>query len=132
MQDKESTNIVISGTYLGKSVTCIGDSAFADCKYLETITMSNSIISIGDSAFANCISLTEIVIPSSVTSIGIRAFKNCSNLMYITFEDTNNWWCTTTEYAPTALGVTITDSTVPGTALTETLCNYYLYKGYYE
>ena len=128
VQDKESTNIVIPGTYLGKSVTCIGDSAFANCKYLETITISNSIISIGDSAFANCISLVEIVIPSSVTYIGVRAFKNCSNLRYATFKDTNDWFVTTTEDSPEGYSLTFSYETVYGTALTNDYVDYYWYK----
>ena len=39
--------------------------------------------SIGNSAFANCTSLSSITIPKGVTSIGAFAFANCSALSTI-------------------------------------------------
>ncbi len=56
------------------SVTSIGDSAFAWCTSLTSITIPDSVTSIDDSAFAWCISLTSVTIPDSVTSIGSDAF----------------------------------------------------------
>ncbi len=66
------------------SVTSIGDWAFSDCSSLTTITIPNSVTSIGSCAFYDCSSLTTITIPNSVTSIGEAAFVDCSSLTSIT------------------------------------------------
>jgi hypothetical protein len=42
------------------SVTTIGESAFAHCKYLTSITIPNSVTSIGKKAFGGCWSLNSI------------------------------------------------------------------------
>ena len=49
-------------TYQGKtySVTSIGDYAFAGCKSLKSLTISNSVTSFGDWAFKDCESLTSV------------------------------------------------------------------------
>ena len=65
------------------NITSIGDSAFADCKSLQSIDIPNSVTSIGERAFADCKSLQSIDIPNSVTSIGERAFNGCSALQKI-------------------------------------------------
>ena len=65
------------------NITSIGDSAFADCKSLQSIDIPNSATSIGERAFADCKSLQSIDIPNSVTSIGERAFNGCSALQKI-------------------------------------------------
>ena len=111
---------LISNTYkngkgiilFNRDVTTIGNSAFAECYNLATITIPKSITSIGDSAFQNCSSLaefkgkfasadgrclivdgelkffapaglTEYTIPDGVTSIGEDAFRWCESLASI-------------------------------------------------
>ena len=111
---------LISNTYkngkgiilFNRDVTTIGNSAFAECYNLATITIPKSVTSIGDSAFQNCSSLaefkgkfasadgrclivdgelkffapaglTEYTIPDGVTSIGEDAFNHCSSLTSI-------------------------------------------------
>lgn len=61
------------------TVTSIGNSAFADCYALTSVTIPNSVTSIGDKAFYRC-GLTSVTIPYSVTSIGEWAFWKCSSL----------------------------------------------------
>ncbi len=58
------------------SVTTIGESTFAYCDGLTSVTIPNSVTSIGKEAFSNC-GLTSITIPNSVTTIGNRAFYDC-------------------------------------------------------
>lgn len=73
-----SGNILIpkSVVYNGNtySVTSIGESAFANCKDLTSVTIPNSVTSINYHAFYNCSSLPSIDIPQSVTIIGNEAF----------------------------------------------------------
>lgn len=65
------------------TVTRIGDSAFAWCENLKSVTIPSSVTSIGVYAFGWCVSLTSIKIPNSVKSIGDYAFGACSNLTHI-------------------------------------------------
>ena len=68
-------------------LTEIPDSAFYDCRNLESVTIPDSVVSIGDSAFYNCNSLTSVTIPDGVTSIGDSAFSGCSSLTSVTIPD---------------------------------------------
>ena len=84
--DKEASGALkIPATIEGKTVTCIGDKAFAFCTSLTSITIPDSVTSIGASAFRSCTALTSITIGNRVTSIGKRAFSGCSSLTTITF-----------------------------------------------
>jgi hypothetical protein len=71
------------------SVTSIGDSAFEECYYLSSITLSNNLTIIDEAAFMDCGSLTDIVIPSGVTSIGSYAFESSYSLSSITCDCKN-------------------------------------------
>ena len=77
-RDYYSGNVVIpeSVVYEGNtySVTSIGESAFANCKDLTSVSIPNSVTSINYRAFYNCSSLPSIDIPQSVTIIGNEAF----------------------------------------------------------
>ena len=62
------------------SVTSIGDSAFAYCSELTSVTIPDSVTSIGEDAFEYCSGLTSVTINNSVTYIGRCAFWYCSGL----------------------------------------------------
>ena len=66
------------------NVTAIGNTAFASCSQLTSITLPNSITSIGDNAFIDCYELDSVVIPNSVKAIGEKAFFGCSGLIDLT------------------------------------------------
>ncbi len=55
-------------------VTGIGDSAFAFCTKLSSVTIPDSVTDIGTLAFSNCTGLDSITLPDSVTGIGEFAF----------------------------------------------------------
>ena len=69
------------------SVTSIGDRAFYYCKSLQSVSFPDSVTSIGNDAFSCCSSLQSVTIPDSVTSIGTCAFSNCSSLQSVTIPD---------------------------------------------
>lgn len=73
-------DVVIPAAYNGKPVSGIGDSAFAGCSHLTSVTIPDSVTSIGEYAFRICDRLTSITIPNSVTSIGSFAFSGCYKL----------------------------------------------------
>ena len=74
-------SLSMEGEYvIPKSVTSIGDAAFAYCGGLTSVEIPNSVTSISESAFADCGGLTSVIIPNTVTSIGKNAFSGCSGL----------------------------------------------------
>ena len=84
-----SGNIVIpesvkmaNNTY---TVIGIGERAFAQCKNLTSVTISNTVTDIGEMAFEGC-NLSSIAIPKSVMIIGWDAFNGCRDLTSITID----------------------------------------------
>lgn len=65
-------------TSIESSITNIGNSAFAICSSLTSVSFPN-VINIGNYAFQNCTPLKNIYIPNA-TSIGSSAFYKCTNL----------------------------------------------------
>jgi BspA type Leucine rich repeat region (6 copies) len=71
--------VTIPSVINGLPVTSIGESAFANCTSLTSISIPASVISIGEEAFFYS-GLTSATIPDSVTSIGYAAFGYCTSL----------------------------------------------------
>jgi hypothetical protein len=69
---------------MGNSVTKIGNSAFAYCDSLTSVTIPDSVTEIGRNAFYSCIYLQSVTIGNSVTKIGDDAFYSCKNLTSVT------------------------------------------------
>ncbi|MBO7253933.1 MAG: leucine-rich repeat protein, partial [Clostridia bacterium] len=68
-------------------ITSIGDYAFSDSSYLESVYISDTVTRIGYGAFEFCCSLLEINIPNSVLTIDSIAFRICSSLKSINIPD---------------------------------------------
>lgn len=75
---RSDTNVIIPKAIGGVNVNKIGNTVFAGCNLLKSITFPNSVIGIGDTAFTNCSNLTNIEIPDSVESFGSAAFMGCA------------------------------------------------------
>lgn len=59
-----------------KTVTTIGNGAFAQCFSLKEVLLPPNLTEIGNYLFAES-NLTEIIIPNKVKRIGASAFSNC-------------------------------------------------------
>ena len=68
----------------GCPVTAVGESAFAGCYDLVSVTLSEGITDIGDSAFFNCTALTSVTLPESLVRVNADAFCGCTALEAIT------------------------------------------------
>ena len=77
----------IKKVVIEKGVTTIGNKAFDDCMYLNSVSIPNSVVEIGEDAFNSCTELENITIPDSVVKIGKRAFSSCDGLVSIKLPD---------------------------------------------
>ena len=75
---KDGEVIVHEGT------VSIGQSAFAECHRITSVSMPSSVVSIGDRAFYVCVSMESADIPSGVKEIGEMAFYGCMSLQTVT------------------------------------------------
>ncbi len=78
--------LIIPATINGRTVTAIGETAFADDYGLTGITIPNTVTTIEEDAFSNS-GLTNATIPYGVTNIGDGAFEDCYNLTNATIPE---------------------------------------------
>ena len=76
--------IYLNSVVLHDGITSIGTGAFYNCTSLRSITLNEGLVEIGSSAFNNCSSLAAIDLPNTLESIGSNAFYNCVSLEGIT------------------------------------------------
>lgn len=60
------------------TVTAIGNSAFADCEGIESVTLPSTVTSVGNYAFSACLNLHSVTLPATLSEIGIGAFSGTS------------------------------------------------------
>lgn len=82
--------LVIPRELAGKSVTRIGNHAFAGMEGITEVVFPDGLKNIGGEAFAGCTSLQRVVVPDSVSDMGDRAFAGCISLKEIVL-GTNLW-----------------------------------------
>ena len=85
--DGNEYEVTIPDTLGGYPVTRIGDLAFKDCAWVNSITNSPNVTSMGEEVFSGCIGLTNIVLGNNLTNIGYSAFFYCLGLTKITIPD---------------------------------------------
>lgn len=77
----KSPTVKLPGDFYGHLVKYIGDSAFAGCTTIESVSFDNCLIQqIGSSAFAGCSALKAIILPENLTEICYGAFEDCAEL----------------------------------------------------
>ncbi len=64
----------------GSSCSSIGESAFANCSSLISVSFSNNLQSIGQKTFQFCRSLSSVVLPNNLTTLEKYVFYTCSSL----------------------------------------------------
>ena len=69
---------------LPKTLTRIGDAAFAECG-LTSVKLPEGVISLGANTFIESHDLKKVILPSSLTWIGRYAFSECTSLESIVF-----------------------------------------------
>lgn len=77
-------------------VTSIHGGIFNYNSDLTSVVIPDSVTSIDNNAFQRCDNLTSVTIPESVFYVDGYAFLDCDNLASVTFEDTKNWYYTST------------------------------------
>lgn len=71
----------------GKTVSAIGESAFAGCLTIQTLTVPEGITEIGDYAFECCEYLTQATLPASLRTLGKGAFSGNVMLETVTIPE---------------------------------------------
>lgn len=82
----------ISTLQLGDNLKVLDSKCFANCKSLQTVSLSESTDSIV-SAFYGCINLKEVTFRSSYCFIDWNTFNDCKSLSTINIPSINEW-CT--------------------------------------
>ncbi len=67
------------------TVSKIGNNVFANCEFLERITISPNIKVLSCGAFLNCKKLNNVYIPNGVKIVRNNCFKGCSSLNEVWF-----------------------------------------------
>ena len=84
-------NRAVDSFTIPKEVTEIGANTFSGITSLKNVTFEEGGVNklvIGESAFYNCKGIETIVLPERTTVVGAYAFYGCSNLMSVEFPST--------------------------------------------
>ncbi len=80
----DGSEIRLSATIQGHSVTAVGKRAFYQMERLYRATIPEGVTEIEESAFEGCPSLTSVQMPESLLKIGRDVFKDCPSLSGVT------------------------------------------------
>ncbi|MBQ9116410.1 MAG: leucine-rich repeat domain-containing protein [Clostridia bacterium] len=82
----QSSPTVIKAVVFEEGSVCssIGEYAFGELEYLESVNIPDSVTRIGTGAFIGCKGLSEVKLPSGVTIIEADTFSGCQGLKKVT------------------------------------------------
>lgn len=83
--DETVTEVTTPTEHNGKPVVEIRSDAFINASTLQRVTVSEGVQRIGETAFAGCIRLISISLPASLEAIGSGAFYKCEALREVEF-----------------------------------------------
>ena len=78
-----AVRVVIPSELDGQTVVAVGNGAFQDCRFLQSVSLPDSVTTIGVDAFRECDSLSEVTFGAGVSSVGDMAFVGCNSLRRI-------------------------------------------------
>lgn len=81
------TSPTIPEEHNGQKVVSIGQKAFANHSYLQSITIPDTVLTIEKEAFSGCSSLETVTLSNSLQKIGVGAFQDCA-FSFISLPDT--------------------------------------------
>ena len=85
--NKYSGDVIIPEVieYMGTTYTVnsIGESAFAQCIELTSISIPQNVTSIGSLVFSGCVKLKEIILPDGIKKLQRGLFNGCSSLVTV-------------------------------------------------
>ena len=70
----------LNSVNFGEGLLSIGSYAFYNCPNIETVSLPESLTTINSGAFKECSKLTSIDIPNKVTKLNDNTFANCTSL----------------------------------------------------
>ena len=70
----------LNSVNFGEGLLSIGSYAFYNCPNIETVSLPESLTTINNGAFEKCSKLTSIDIPNKVTKLNDNTFANCTSL----------------------------------------------------
>ena len=77
-------DVVLPGTWDGRTVTSIRGNVFQGLSGIETVVLPDRLEEIRAHAFRGCRNLRTVVFPDSIRSIGSSAFRDCPRLRQVT------------------------------------------------
>ena len=80
----DNGSVIISWEYEA-TVTSIGESAFACCSGLTSVTIPNSVTSIGRWAFDSCSGIKSVVVPQYVLDGGLSIFSSYQSITNVAY-----------------------------------------------
>lgn len=82
-------NVDIPDKIDGKTVTAIENSAFQECKSIESVNIPDGVKSIGSYTFYGCLNLKKVNIGSGLSEVKSNVFIRCFDLEEINVDENN-------------------------------------------
>ncbi len=75
-----------------EGVKTVGNSSFAYCKYIKTVTLASTVENVADHAFRECSALETLNLSEALTRLGVGACYNCKALKTVNYPGTKETW----------------------------------------